>query len=204
LASILPFGIGDFSDGDKSREALDSLYNLLPPYPRATTLCETYLENAAWIFRPISREELIDEILAPVYALAGDRTKMTEVSPHTVAVLYMVFAHGALTDLTLPPYNAEAENYFHLSRVALSLQSVFDLPTTQTLQAICLMAYYHSNGGRRCTIDSAWSMIALANKLAQSVSTSCHIWMMLTYSAQMGLRTCSLLVADAHLLGNRS
>ncbi|KAF8842256.1 hypothetical protein BDN67DRAFT_989238 [Paxillus ammoniavirescens] len=168
LAAILPFGIGGFSDGDKSREALDSLYNLLPPYPRATTLCETYLENAAWIFRPISREELIDEILAPVYALAGDRTKMTEVSPHTVAVLYMVFAHGALTDLTLPPYNAEAENYFHLSRVALSLQSVFDLPTTQTLQAICLMAYYHSNGGRRCTIDSAWSMIALANKLAQS------------------------------------
>ncbi|KIK99256.1 hypothetical protein PAXRUDRAFT_822949 [Paxillus rubicundulus Ve08.2h10] len=169
LASILPFGIGDFSDGDKSREILDSLYNLLPPYPRATTLCETYLENAAWIFRPISREELIDEILAPVYAFAGDRKKITEVSPHTVAVLYMVFAHGALTDLTLPPYNAEAENYFHLSRVALSLQSVFDLPTTQTLQAICLMAYYHSNSGRRCTIDSAWSMIALANKLAQSM-----------------------------------
>ncbi|KAF9226456.1 hypothetical protein BS17DRAFT_748181 [Gyrodon lividus] len=169
LASLLPFGIGGFSDEDQLREVLGSLFNLLPPYPRATTLCETYLENAAWIFRPISREELIDEILVPVYALAQDRKKRSEVSPHTLAVLYMVFAHGALTDLTLPPYNTEAENYFHLGRLALSSQSVFDLPSTQTLQAVCLMAYYHSNGGRRCTLDSAWSIIALANKLAQSM-----------------------------------
>ncbi|KIJ70190.1 hypothetical protein HYDPIDRAFT_78679 [Hydnomerulius pinastri MD-312] len=176
LASILPFGIGGFSDGDKLREVMDSLFNLLPAYPRATTLCETYLENAAWVFRPISREELIDEILSPVYAFAQDRKKKvpelkTEILPHTLAVLYMVFAHGALTDLTLPPYNVEAENNFHLGRLALSLQSVFDLPTTQTLQALCLMAYYHSNGGRRYTLDSAWSIIALTNKLAQSVST---------------------------------
>ncbi|KAH7887837.1 fungal-specific transcription factor domain-containing protein [Phlebopus sp. FC_14] len=173
LASVLPFGKGGFTDTEKTREVLDSLYNLLPPYPRATTLCETYMENAAWIFRPISREELIDEILAPVYVLAQNRNKNSEpraeVSPHTLAVLYMVFSHGALTDLTLPPYNSEAENYFHLGRVALSLRSVFDLPTTQTVQALCLMAYYHSNGGRRYTIDSAWSIIALSNKLAQSM-----------------------------------
>ncbi|KAF9247205.1 fungal-specific transcription factor domain-containing protein [Melanogaster broomeanus] len=141
---------------------------ILPPYPRATTLCETYLENAAWIFRPISREELINEVLVPVYAFVQDRNN-TEVSPHTVSLLYMVFAHGALTDLTLPPYNTEAEDYFHLGRLAISLQSVLDLPTTQTVQSLLLMAYYHSNGGRHYTLNSAWSVIALANKLAQMV-----------------------------------
>ncbi|KAH0840035.1 hypothetical protein J3R83DRAFT_1002 [Lanmaoa asiatica] len=175
LASILPFNAAGISDDAKQSEVLDALLNLLPEYPRATTLCETYLENSAWVFRPIIREELIDEILAPVYAFAQDRKKevsgvQREISPHTLAVLYMVFAHGALTDLTLPPYNTEAENYFHLGRLALSLHLVYDLPNTQTLQALCLIAFYYANRGRHPTLDSAWSIIAFANKLAQSVS----------------------------------
>ncbi|KAF8558874.1 hypothetical protein OG21DRAFT_1404117 [Imleria badia] len=175
LASILPFNIAGVSDDGKQTELLDALFDLLPEYPRATTLCETYLENSAWVFRPISREELVDETLTPIYASAQDRKNETlevkkEISPHTLAVLYMVFAHGALTDLTLPPYNAEAENYFHLGRLALSLQPVYELPTTQTLQALCLVAFYYGNHGRYPTLDSAWSVMAFANKLAQSVS----------------------------------
>lgn len=163
------------SDVGKESELSDALLNLLPEYPRATTLCETYLENSAWIYHPISREELIDETLAPIYALAQDRQMeiseiKREISPHTLAVLYMVFAHGALTDLTLPPYNAEAENYFHLGRLALSLQPVYDLPTIQTLQALCLTSLYYANHARYPTLDSAWSIMALANKLAHSVS----------------------------------
>ncbi|KAG8218750.1 hypothetical protein J3R82DRAFT_4423 [Butyriboletus roseoflavus] len=174
LSSTLPFNIAGISDDDRQSQVMDALFNLLPEYPRATTLCETYLENSAWVFRPITREELIDEILAPVYAFAHDRKQEApvvkrEVFSHTLAVLYMVFAHGALTDLTLPPYNTEAENHFHLGRLALSLHSVYDLPNTQTLQAMCLMAFYYANHGRHPTLDSAWSIIAFANKLAQSM-----------------------------------
>lgn len=186
LSSIVPFNFAGISDDDKQNQVMDALFNLLPDYPRATSLCETYMENAAWVFRPITREELIDEILAPVYAVAHDRKQdvsevKREVSSHTLAVLYMVFAHGALTDLTLPPYNTEAENYFHLGRLALSLHSVYDLPNTQTLQALCLMALYHANHGRNPTVDSAWSIIAFANKLAQSVSPQCNSRMALIY-----------------------
>lgn len=167
---------------------MDALLDLLPEYPRATTLCETYLENSAWIFRPITREELIDEILVPIYAFAQDRKQeilevKKEISPHALGVLYMVFAHGALTDLTLPPYNTEAENYFHLGRLALSLQPIYELPTTQTLQALCLVAYYYGNHGRHPTLDSAWSVLAFANKLAQSVSFQCNGWVTLIYLA---------------------
>ena len=175
LVSMLPFGMAGLTNPEKHREIMDSLFNFLPPYPRATTLCETYMENSAWIFRPISREELIDETLVPVYAHAKTRNQATqeneEVSPHILAVLFMVFAHGALTDLTLPAYNSEAENYFHLGRLALSLRSVLDLASPQTLQAICLMACYHSNSGRRYTLDSAWLLISLASKMAQGVSS---------------------------------
>lgn len=193
MVSIIPFNFAGISDDTKQSQLTDALFNLLPEYPRATTLCETYFENAAWSFRPITREELINEILAPVYALAQDRKKepsevQREVSSHSLAVLYMVFAHGALTDLTLPPYNTEAENYFYLGRLALSLHPVYDLPNTQTLQAMCLMGLYYANHGRHPTLDSAWSTMAFANKLAQSVSLQCNSRVALIYFWQMGLR----------------
>lgn len=174
LVSSLPFGTCSLSITDKNQKIIDTLFERLPLYPRATTLCETYMENAAWGFRPICREELIDEILVPIYSLAKDRKaalpeKQVEPPCHILSVLYLVFAHGALTDLTLPPYNSEAEDYFHLGRLALSIHSIFDLPTTQTVQALCLIAYYHSNSGRQYTLDKTWSLVSLANKVAQGV-----------------------------------
>ncbi|KAH7916204.1 fungal-specific transcription factor domain-containing protein [Hygrophoropsis aurantiaca] len=175
LSAILPFGLTGFGDSEKTDQVLDSLFVLLPSYPRATTLLETYIEQAAWIFRPIRRDELINDILTPIYAAAKARADDSaepkpEIPPHMLSVLYLVFAHGALMDLTLPPHNSEAENYFQLGRLALSLRSVFDVPTTYTLQALALMGYYHSNGGRRYTIDAAWSALSIANKLGQSVN----------------------------------
>lgn len=174
LESSLPFSLTGIPDHDQCQSILGSLLSLLPPYPRASALCETYMEHAAWIFRPIRREELIDDILSPVYALAQKRQSNTpeskaECPEHTIAALYMVFAQGALMDLTLPSCNQEAEDYFHLGRVALSLRSVFESPTTHTVQALAVMGYCYSNRGKQNALNSAWSIIALASKLAQSV-----------------------------------
>ncbi|KAG2146729.1 fungal-specific transcription factor domain-containing protein [Suillus clintonianus] len=174
LESSLPFSLTGIPDHDRCQSILDSLLSLLPPYPRASTLCETYMEHAAWIFRPIRREELIDDMMSPVYALAQKRQSnpsefTAECPEHTIAALYMVFAQGALMDLTLPSCNQEAEDYFHLGRVALSLRSVFESPTDQTVQALALMGYCYSNRGKRYALNSAWSAIALASKLAQSM-----------------------------------
>lgn len=180
MASLLPFNLAGVSDVDKQNEVFNALLKFLPEYPRATTLCETYLENSSFVYHTITREELIDDVFTPVYALAQDRKTnvpgdQKEISSHTIAVLYLVFAHGALTDLTLPPYNSEAENYFHLGRLALSLQPVYDLPTIQTLQALYLCSLYYANHARYPTLDSAWSLMSLANKLAQSVSPRCNV-----------------------------
>ncbi|EGO01985.1 hypothetical protein SERLA73DRAFT_177669 [Serpula lacrymans var. lacrymans S7.3] len=172
---ILPLGLGGTQDPERMETIMNSLLDLLPPYPRATTLCETYMEQAAWIFRPMQRDEVIDDIMIPIYKYAKarkediDQENKLTCPPHKLSVLYMIFAQGALMDLTLPPYNSEAENYFYLGRLSLSLRSAFDLPTTETLQSLCLMAYYHSNGGRRYTLDGAWCLISLASKLAQSI-----------------------------------
>ncbi len=51
----------------------------------------------------------------------------------------------------------ESERYYHLSRAALSLDSVFDSPEIATLQAVSLLAAYHTVGGMNHTLDTTAS-----------------------------------------------
>ncbi|KAJ3573873.1 hypothetical protein NP233_g2152 [Leucocoprinus birnbaumii] len=169
LSASFPFG----SDTDPDA-ALEALYSYLPEQPRAWALCETYLEQASWTFTPIKRDEIINDILAPTYRVlkakqAGDASGLSSVSPHKLAVLYLIFALGTLVDLTLPPYSKDAEKYHHLSRACLALRSIFDSPEVATVQTIILMASYHGMAGKRYTMDSAWAITSLGAKVAQSL-----------------------------------
>ncbi|KAG6855100.1 hypothetical protein C0991_006029 [Blastosporella zonata] len=106
LSSAFPFGANDSSE--KLEKALDLLFGYLPSQPRAWSLCETYMEHASWVFRPIKRDEIIDEILSPIYKSLKERRGSDSPDPHTIfphklAVLFLVFALGALVDLTLEP-----------------------------------------------------------------------------------------------------
>ncbi|KAI0332685.1 hypothetical protein GY45DRAFT_1432896 [Cubamyces sp. BRFM 1775] len=157
---------------------LEKLEAHLPPQPRAWALCETFLEHLSWWCRPIKRDELIDDILVPIYNCVKDPTRNTYHKdagpedgrcPHLLAVLFFVFALGSLVDLTLQPCSAEAELYYRLGRAALSMRSVFDSPELETVQALVLMGEYHSLCIQRYSIESAWRIISLASKVAQSV-----------------------------------
>ncbi|KAF9460589.1 hypothetical protein BDZ94DRAFT_1299782 [Collybia nuda] len=90
-------------------------------------------------------------------------------SPHALATLFFVFALGALLDLDLPPYNAEAELYYDLGRAALGLRPVVESPQLDTVQAMGLMATYHSLAGKKYSRDSAWCVMSFVAKLAQSL-----------------------------------
>ncbi|EPQ54336.1 hypothetical protein GLOTRDRAFT_139640 [Gloeophyllum trabeum ATCC 11539] len=171
--------------GNASDEILELVWNELPPQARAWSLCETYFEHASWFFNCVTRDEIVNEMIAPVYKMVKDRTRpdfnprdMSSVGPHTIAVLYFTFAVGALMDLTLPAYNSEAERYFRLGRAAFSLRSVVDSPVVETVQAIALMSAYHGLDGQRYTMDSSWSLCAFATKLAQSLGLhrDCARW----------------------------
>ncbi|KAK7686316.1 hypothetical protein QCA50_010540 [Cerrena zonata] len=162
---------------DGADVVLTKIEKHLPPHPRAWALCEAYLEHFSWWFRPIKRDELIDEFLTSIYKCVGDPAsrgylpKHGTRCPHRLAVLYFILAVGALVDLTLPACNVEAEKYFQLGRAALSLRSIFDSPEIETVQAVSLLAAYQSACSRRYSHDGAWSIISLAVKLAQSCIT---------------------------------
>jgi hypothetical protein len=175
IATTFPFSSGYAPNSELYRQSMNILFSCLPPRPRAWALCETYLEQASWIFRPLKRDELIDDVLTPIYNAKKEREDPNsegphDISSHKMAVLFMIFAQGALVDLTLPPYNDAAEEYHQLARAALSMRSIFDSPAIETVQAIVIMAYYHSNAGKRYTLDSVWTLLSLGAKLAQGVS----------------------------------
>lgn len=66
------------------------------------------------------------------------------------------------------PFNAEARRYYGFSRALISLRSIFDCPTIETVQAVALTSFYNLHDGRRNSFESAWNILALASKLAQS------------------------------------
>lgn len=171
IPNQIPFGTRNFADWD-SEKSMATLLAYLPPKPRAWSLCETYMEQGIINGRVVTRDELINDILTPVYSIQVEKDaegNSTDISPHKLAVLFLVFGIGALVDLTLPPYSEEAELYFDLGRAALSLQSVINSPETGTVQALTLMSLYLVYGGPRYTVDGAWGIMAVAAKLAQSV-----------------------------------
>lgn len=184
LASMFPFGLGCASNGEGVDTAMNLLFSCLPSRPRAWSLCETYLENAAWVFRPLKRDEIIDDVLTPIYNAKKERDDPscdahTQIPAHKLAVLFMIFALGALADLTLPPCNEEGDNFYQYGRAALCLRSVFESPVIETVQAIMLVSFYHSNAGKRYTQDSAWTLHSLGSKLAQSVGDFANVSLVL-------------------------
>ncbi|KAJ7457889.1 hypothetical protein FB451DRAFT_1274505 [Mycena latifolia] len=172
--------IGDvFPSGRPLAAKVERIRTLLPSYARATDLCNAYLSLGALFFRPIKRDELLGPLLQSIYAPEGEANAESSAEPHALATLFFVLALGALFDLRLPPYNAEAERFYGAGRAALGLRAVYDSPRVDTVRAIGLMATYHSHAGKNYSRDSAWCVMSIAAKLAQSVDRDSARWHML-------------------------
>jgi hypothetical protein len=98
--SKFPFGVEEDTEG-----ALETVLIYLPVQARAWTLYETFIEHASWMFCPLKREEMVEEIITPIYKAMKERQTsgskaIQSISPHKLAVLFLLFAIGALVDLT--------------------------------------------------------------------------------------------------------
>lgn len=125
-----------FAAQETSGHTLDGILNHLPPQPRAWSLYETYAEHASWIFGPVKRDEIIDEILSPIYKAIKEKqtsgsSTIELISPHKAAVLFFVFALGALVDLTVEPCELS-----HSMSFARALIFSPPLQTTRSLRHI--------------------------------------------------------------------
>ncbi|KZP30137.1 hypothetical protein FIBSPDRAFT_908140 [Athelia psychrophila] len=172
LASTSSMGGGGAPDSDTFENAMDMLFAGLPSRNRAWSLCETYLEHSSFHFQLSTRQELIDDILTPIFNAKKELEdpaceRCIQISPHKFAFLYLVFAQGVLVDLTLPAFHVEGEKFHHYSLAAMALRPCIDNPTVEAVQSILLMAHYRSTAGERYTRDSVWALVSLGCKLAQ-------------------------------------
>ncbi|KAF7979214.1 hypothetical protein HWV62_43160 [Athelia sp. TMB] len=174
IAAMFPMGSRYPTGPETYEQAMSLLFAWLPPRARACDLCEKFLARVTWLFRPVKRDELMGDILDPVYAAKQEHddphcATAIKVSPHKVSTLYSIFALGSLVDPTQPIWNSEeAERYHHCARAALALRSIFDSPMVETVLAILVLSYYCSNVAHRYTQDSIWMLTSLCSKVAQS------------------------------------
>ncbi|KAJ7467123.1 fungal-specific transcription factor domain-containing protein [Mycena latifolia] len=171
VTESFPFS-SDRSPNWDSEQALEQLFAYLPLELRAWSLCETYYKNGCWTGMPIMQDEtveLITQVYQPFHASGSEEQHHPTVTTQKLAVFYLILALGCLVDLDLPPYSSEADHYFDLGCAAMSVRSLFEAPTVVTVQALVLMAMYYAHGGRRFTMDGAWSTVSLACNISQTL-----------------------------------
>ena len=161
-------------------DILKAIEAKFPTYERASTLCEQYIQHAAWWIRPVGHDQIYEELLPAAYhqhssdtPTGADRDSEKDISnmdPHDVAVLLMVFAMGSTGSLTTSPLG-EGELYLHLARAALCLQPVLEFPSVAAVQAICLMASFDMIPRRAKSLEPASKTVSFATMLAVNVSS---------------------------------
>ncbi|KAH9040306.1 hypothetical protein EDB83DRAFT_2318365 [Lactarius deliciosus] len=158
------------------KQNINTIKDCLPTWDHALAMAESYLANATWLFRSVTRQQLIDEMLPAIY---GKRTAYADdcSGPHDLALLFGVFALGSVMDVSLPNSTAESEgNHYHqLTLAALCQQPVLVKPSVVTIQTLHISAVYIAMlggdvSGGESTLESTWSLVAVACYLAQTCS----------------------------------
>ncbi|KAF5337739.1 hypothetical protein D9758_016027 [Tetrapyrgos nigripes] len=106
---------GQEEDPDDPDSLGAEIWGLLPELSEALRLCDVYLEAGRYMYAALPRNELLDDILAPVYRV-DSFSSLSNV--HTLGLLFIIFALGALFDQDQQPYSLEAKEYFLLARAA--------------------------------------------------------------------------------------
>jgi hypothetical protein len=121
-----PFRLHESQD---VRPIQGSIESFLPALDRALFLCDKFAENLTWMFSIVSRQQLVNELIPAIY-----KRIPTDYGSHELGLLYTVLAMGCLVDLSLPPYDLEAQHYYRLARAALALQPVLEDASVVTVK----------------------------------------------------------------------
>ncbi|TFK25407.1 hypothetical protein FA15DRAFT_668474 [Coprinopsis marcescibilis] len=203
LASNFPLASNTFRPGIDLTHVINSY---LPTWQIAYRLYGLYLEQSPWFFGAVTKRQLDEELLpmwykeAPKPAVAPSPVPMSpspaspsisepgsdssvthKGSAHDLALLFMIFVFGSLTDVEMPPApnNPEAEHYYQLTKACLTIEPVLERPpSVATVQTLSLMAIYEGICSKENSIESTWALFGLATKLAQSIGLhrDCARW----------------------------
>ncbi|KAK0469060.1 uncharacterized protein EV420DRAFT_1492278 [Desarmillaria tabescens] len=166
--------------------------NHIPEWSEGYRLCSLYLETAPWFFGAVHQRQLFEELI-PLWYQDGARrptnssppsatsAPVTKGGAHDLALLFIIFCFGALTDMNLPPApdNPVSEQYYDLTKAALSIEPIMERPpSVATVQTLSLMAIYEGLKSGENSIESTWTLMGISTKLAQSSKSDrdCARW----------------------------
>lgn len=157
-----------------SHEAYATIYSNLPCWEHALSICEVYLENAAWHLHTVPRRQLIDDILPVVYQRKAPDEECA--GSHYLALIMGILAVGRFVDIRLTMAQSEEESirYDGLAKAALSLQPVMEKSNIITIQALRIISIYNAMSGSELSggelsMETTWSLTGLAVRLSQAV-----------------------------------
>ncbi|KAH6891768.1 hypothetical protein BKA70DRAFT_1326074 [Coprinopsis sp. MPI-PUGE-AT-0042] len=130
-----------------------------PGIDEAVRLYQLYLEQAPWFFGAVTRRQLEEEVL-PLWQRHT-----------TLALLFIIFCFGSMTDMAMPPApnNPEADQLLRATHLDATTRRVDG-------QALALMGILRGHLGKENSIETTWVLFGLATKLAQSVDRDCARW----------------------------
>ncbi|OCB83976.1 hypothetical protein A7U60_g8647 [Sanghuangporus baumii] len=142
----------------------------LPDLNEAYALCDIYCSMSSWMGFLIPREAIREDFIAHVYHLPNRPWADTPLTcPHRLSLLFAIFCIGSLFDSSQKPNNVQADDYYHLARVALSFKSAVLETTTYAVLAIAQLAYILLLRDSHNAHEQGWVMLGVANKLAISM-----------------------------------
>ncbi|KAH9837369.1 fungal-specific transcription factor domain-containing protein [Rhodofomes roseus] len=155
----------------RNTEIRHEIYALMPSLSQACRLCEIFMEYGQYIWFPMPRAELFDDILGSVYKTQPD-SACNIASTHAFSVLYMVFALATLFDPNVAPYSVEAHEYYVLSRICLRCAPPIHDTTLHAIQSLLYQAQYLEMSDcepAHTGSHKAWLTIGLAMKLGHGI-----------------------------------
>ena len=157
------------------KDTIELIRGCLPPWEQASAMAESYLECATWIFRSVTRHQLVNEMLPSIYRKLPSPSEEYN-GPHDLALLFSIFALGSALDVNLSTRAAEieGEHYNQLALAALCMQPVLEKPSLVTIQTLHIVSIYHAMlgndvSGGESSMEFTWSLVNLAGHLAQTV-----------------------------------
>lgn len=140
------------------------MLSMLPPLSEAICLCENYQQNGKYLYPPLSRGEVFDEILVEVY---GTGSFDTPQAYDTLALLFIIFAIGVFYEPGREPYSREAQEYFYLARSALGFNTRTSRRSVESL--LHMAQYLLCSDWDSKNANSAWLYIGHAVRLGHSI-----------------------------------
>ncbi|CAK7235708.1 hypothetical protein SBRCBS47491_009387 [Sporothrix bragantina] len=164
--SPLAFPINASSAQIRTRDLLARL----PPAEEAWALVESYYRYCAW-HHDVAPRSRFQETFARVYSFVspGSAPPSTAINFQEVALVFIVMSKGTMCNIEMPMDDPSAEEWQHLSEMALVKGNFLSNNTIAGVQTLHIMAHKNFNSDKGRRDDKAWLLWGLATRMTQAM-----------------------------------